>query len=238
MNANDPQPKFNDEKLLAYLDGEVESEIARQIEGSSADLRRARELANLQNKLAARLYRVDCPDSIELGEYHMGLLDRSRSRVVQQHVRECLHCARELDQISQFLAVEQPEPAGGPLEHVRVLVGRLISHLDEATRPPSLAPALAVRGGDKEALVFEAGEVQITLDLRESEKAGQKSLLGLVTGLAAQGFSVELLSNGKQVASGEVDELGNFVLPGFPPGEYLLLIRGPDLEIHLPNLNL
>lgn len=238
MNTKDPQPKFSDQILLAYLDGEVESETAIQIEASSADLQRARELAGLQNILTVRLYRVDCPDSVELGEYHMGLLDRARSRVVQQHVRECPHCTRELEQISQFLAAEQPKPAESPLDRVRILVGRLISQLDEATRPPGLAPALAVRGGEKQVIVYEAGETQITLDLREGEETGQKSLLGLVTGLDALGFSVELLSNGKQIALGEVDELGNFELKGFPPSEYVLLIRGPDLEIHFPNLNL
>lgn len=238
MNTKDPQPKFSDQKLLAYLDGEVESETAKQIEGSSADLQRARELAGLQNILTESLYRVDCPDSIELGEYHIGLLDRTRRRVVRQHVQECPHCTKELEQISQFLAAEQPKPAESPLDRVKILVGRLISQLDEATRPPGLAPALAVRGGEKQVIVYEAGEVQITLDLREAEETGQESLLGLVTGLEAQGFSVELLSNRKQVALGEVDELGNFELSGFPPDVYVLLIRGPDLEIHLPDLEL
>ena len=238
MTADNPQPKFTDEQLLAYLDGEVEPEVAAQIEASSADVRRARDLTKLQNNLAARLYRVDCPDSIDLGEYHLGLFDQSRARIFRRHLRDCPHCTKELEQLSQFIDLEQPEPATGPLEQVRVLIGQIISRLDESTRPPSLAPAFALRGGEMEVLVFEAGDLQITLELQEGGEPGMKILLGLVTGQDAQGFSVKLLSNGQQIASGEVDELGNFALLSFPAGEYQLLIRGPDLEIHLPDLKL
>ena len=74
MNNDVFAPEIGDAELLAYLDGAADAEVAAKIEGSEVHLKRAKELARMNNRLTAKLYRHTCPDLLELGEYHLGML--------------------------------------------------------------------------------------------------------------------------------------------------------------------
>jgi hypothetical protein len=237
MNNDVNASGIGDAELLAYLDGEADSDVAAQIEGSEIYLKRAQELAKLTNRLTAQLYRLACPDSLELGEYHLGMLTREQTLVIETHLAECPHCSRELAQLSEFMVEEQPEPGPGLPEKVKVLVARLISDIAGEISPGEMAPVpvFAVRGEEGETRVYEADGIQISIDvLDDGEHPGMKVLLGLITGISAEGFEVQLLSNREQVASTEVDDLGNFELPGPPAAEYEILIKGTGVEVHIP----
>ena len=86
------RPELEDGQLLAYLDGEAEPEIVAHVAQCEACGRRARELARLQDRLAAGLYRHDCPATTDLGEYQMGLLPQAQAVIIGQHVEDCPHC--------------------------------------------------------------------------------------------------------------------------------------------------
>ena len=65
---------------------------------------------------------------------------------------------------------------------------------------------------------------------------GLKTLLGLVTGLESNDFTIQV-SQGDQVsATSSVDEIGNFIIPHLSPGHYKLILTGPNMEIHIPSL--
>lgn len=228
--------EITDEELLAYLDGEAESQLAAQIEGSKEHLSRAKELAQLQSQLQTKLYRKMCPDSTELGEFHLGLLSKKQARVIKQHVAECLHCSQELTQLQEFLGEESSNHIAGLAEQVKVLVAQLVSSATGAAgfEYTGQIPTLGIRGEKEETYVYEADGVQIVIDIQDDvEHLGHKTLLGLVTGITARNFVVDLIIGGDLVASSRVDELGNFMISGISPGKYQLNIQGPEVEIQI-----
>ncbi len=141
-------PALDDQQLLAYLDGEGNQSIGAHLEKCPSCRERAGEIARLQNKLTARLYRLTCPSPIELGDYQMGLLPSSQRMAIAQHLRECPHCMRELAQLRSYLSELAPPPRTSILEGVRVLVARLTGEGGRAAGGTTLAPAYAgLRGG-------------------------------------------------------------------------------------------
>lgn len=236
MNDNTYASEIGDAELLAYLDGEVEPDLATRIEASEAYLSRAKELARLNQRITANLYRRVCPDTIELGEYHLGMLASKQALAIEAHLTECPHCSRELAQLSAYLVEEKPEPSTDFAEKAKVLVGRLVSDISGGT-PGELttAPALVVRGEESETLVYEADGVQISVGvLEDSEQPGAKVILGLVTGIAAEGFEVRVILEGEPTASTQVDDLGNFEVSGLTTAEYEIIIAGNGVEVHIP----
>jgi hypothetical protein len=67
----------------------------------------------LEAMLRRALYRADCPTTMELGDYQMGLLPGARRANIQSHVRRCRHCQAELSRLVNFLA-EAPAAAHEP----------------------------------------------------------------------------------------------------------------------------
>lgn len=239
MAEHDNGRQFKDELLIAYLDGEVDPETATQIESSAPDRRRAAELAGLQSALTARLYRVSCPGSVELGEYALGLLDRPHALAIEGHARDCPHCAEEIVQFREFLADETIPAISSLAERVRVITARLISHLGDSLIPPAAAPVLAVRGEEGGTFIFEADDAQIAVEVMEDrDHPGKKSIAGLISGMEVSGLQVRLSSEGEAIAQTEVDELGNFTFAALLPGGYELSILGPHIEIRIPPLQL
>ena len=171
--ANNTNPnKIEDRQLLAYLDGEADKETADRIEASEEYLQRARELARMENHLKAQLFRVDCPEAMELGEYQLGLLNRKRSKGIEQHIKECPHCARELDQLRAFLQEGMPQAKETWLNGVKVLIARLLGETQESSMQGGLALSpvyVSLRGESRRPMTLEADGVLIMLEFQPTE---------------------------------------------------------------------
>lgn len=183
-------------------------------------------MADFEERLKARLYRVTCPSSVELGEYHLNLVPANRKLVIAQHLRTCPHCARELMQLQDFLAGEAPM---GLLQQARVIIARL-------ARPGmELAPAtIALRGQSKGPITLEADGIVIVLELQPAG-GGALNILGQ---LAAEnqdvwtGSKVELSQAGKLEYSTQVSDLGAFRCERIAPGsKELRIIPGNESVI-------
>ena len=232
MPMNDKSNELTDQTLLAYLDGEVEPELVEQIENSPTCLKRVQELAQLQDQLLQGLYRHTCPDSTELGEYHLSMLSKGKTQAIKKHLAQCPHCTRELAELVRFMGTEHAAVAPNLSERVRVLVAQLVSGLQSGL--PAPAPAYALRGIERGILVYQVDDIQVNLDIQPNpESPGDKNILGLITGHPAQGYQVNLMVEGSSIASAEVDEIGNFVLQKVPLGGYQLLVSGPEVEIRM-----
>jgi hypothetical protein len=237
LKGNEMTKEIKDEEILAYLDGKAEALIGAQIEDSKELLDRAKELARIQNRLTAKLYRHECPDSTELGESLLGLLSNKRGRAIKLHVSGCPHCARELAQLKEFIGTEEANLRAGISEHVKVIIADLVSGI--AGSEGRLTPAYGVRGEDQVALVYEADGIQVVIDIHDnSQYPSQKNLLGLITGITAQDYQINLIFKGKSIASSLVDTTGNFIIPEIPAGEYQLIISGPEVEIQILKLKI
>ncbi len=172
---------------------------------------------------------------MELGDYHLGLLVPAQTMTVAQHLRECPHCTREVAQLRDFLRALAPEP--GPLEQMKVIIARLVGGRG-ADWQPGLAPAFAgLRGEQEEPYIYQADHAQIVIEVQDdTEQPNLKVVLGLVTGLDAQGLTVQLWQAGQRLTTTAVDEAGNFVIPHLAPGRYDLTLNGPEVEIRFPTL--
>jgi hypothetical protein len=100
-----------------------------------------------------------------------------------------------------------------------------------------MAPALALRGEEQEPLFYEAGDVQLTIEIQDDpDEPGRRSLLGLVMGAEPEDIQAHLYQDSERVASAEVDELGNFIISSLSPGHYELILTAPTAEIHVQDL--
>jgi len=237
-------PELGDRTLLTYIDGEADSQVVAHVEQCPHCREKAHRLAHLQDRLTAQLYRLMCPPPRELGEFHLGLLPPAQASAVAQHLAKCPHCTRELAQLKDYLSELSPTLELGPLEQIkerlRVLVARLVSGGVEGSPlgPPSLAPAFAgVRGEEEEPRCYQAEDVQIVIGIQEDAgQPGHKVFLGLVMGMEPSGVKAHLWQAERLVTTVEVDRLGNFVVPGLAPGSYELILSGPEVEIHIQDL--
>lgn len=186
-----------------------------------------------EQELTNALYRAFCPNSSQLGEYQLGMLNPEQSDRIRIHLDDCLHCRRELIELEGYLNDLAPSLEAALVERIKVWVAKLLP--PSGAQAGSLAPAFAVRGEADNLLTYQAGEALIHIEIRKDiHGSGLNSLFGLLTGIEGQSSQVELREAGQVKASTQVDELGNFVLGELPAGNYEISIRAGEFEILLP----
>lgn len=215
-------PALDDTQIARYIEDEADEDVAAHIKECSYCSERAGEWSLLRSSLKKQLYRINCPTSIELGDYHLGYLPDPQKLVVAQHVRECVLCRQELAALEGFLA--ELTPQSNLLDDAKVLVARLISSQAEN----DFAPAL--RGEARGPLTFEVDGIVIVLDIQLT-KEGMFEILGQ---LAADeqdkwtGAIVELWQDNELQFSTTVDDLGAFRSGDIGPGSKELRVIPKD----------
>jgi len=172
--------------------------------------------------LTAIFYRLSCPEPETLGDYHLRRLPPGERLVVARHLRDCPHCARELEMYASL-----DEEAEGVLDGLRGLISRVLWATPSASA--RLAPAL--RGDPYAQLVYQAEGVQIVLEVqpatsgyRRQRLLGQVELINVVT-------EAELWRESEVLESSTVDDEGYFSFDRLKPGAYTLCLRGDEMEV-------
>jgi len=197
-------------------------------------------MTDFEKRLTVALFRATCPDTIELGEYHLGMLSEPRATFVEQHLGECPYCSREIAQLDAFLTQVKPDLEYSTAERIKIWIARRIPDFPDAVGAP--APAFALRGAaENEAggrsLVFEAGDAQLMIEIQdEPGETGRKTIVGLVIGIDPAGVEARLWLEGRPVAAAAVDDLGNFTFSDLGPARYELILAGAGVEIHVQEL--
>jgi len=234
-------PELDEKTLLAYLDGQASRQVAAHIEECPGCRERAEHLAQLQGHLTRQLYRIDCPSPLDLGQYHLGVLPDEQAAQVSGHLTQCPHCRREIAQLRDYMDGLAGDVEFSPLERVRIWIAELVGGGQKAPGPRAqlLAPAFAgVRGEEQGPRLYQAGPAQVAIEIQtDTEQPDLKMALGLVTNVAPGELKACLWRDDVRVAEVTVDELGNFVLPGLIPARYELILSGPEVEIHIQNLD-
>ena len=242
-------PALDDVALLMYLDNEAEDGIIEHVEQCARCRLRAKQLADEQTNLTAHLFRqTDCPSTIELGEYHLGALPQLQFTAIAQHLDTCLHCAEEVVQLERFMVELAPslevssatEPA--PKESkTQVLVAKLVEGFAQLGALGGMQPAFGgVRGEEEEQYTYQVGDIEINLEVEEDiNQPDRKSIFGLLTGLDDPSvITVSVWKGEEQIASVEMDEIGNFIVPELMTERYTVVFEGPETEIRIPEITL
>jgi len=194
-------------------------------------------MAKLENQLSKALYRAFCPETLELGEYQLGMLSSQQTNKIQTHLAECPHCRAELAQLKSFLKEVGADLETSLADRVRIWIAERIPPGNAGSSGTALA--FGLRGEVSSVHFYQAGEAQITLEVQDDPSApGRKTLVGLVLGDEIAELQAHLWQADQAVATAEVDELGNFTLLGLEPGQYELFMSGPDVEIQIKDLEI
>jgi hypothetical protein len=216
-------PALEDTQIVSYMEGEADAVVVAHINECAFCRERAERWTLLQNGLKKQLYRVTCPTSMELGDYHLKLLPAPQALIIAQHVRECPLCRREVAELEDFVGAQVI--GDGLLGTANVLIARLIG--GESGLMPSQA---ALRGEDKGPLTLEADGIVIVLDIQPAE-GGMATVLGQVAADDQDqwtGALVELDQDGRLEFSTTLDDLGAFEAEGIMPGSKELRIISQD----------
>ena len=193
-------------------------------------------MAHIDDSLKAALYRITCPDSATLGNFHLGLLPEDAATQISDHLAVCPHCVREIEQLEVFLAETAVSLQPSTAERIKIWIAKRLPTGRE-TGSPLGTPAFAMRGNDTGPLMYEAGNAQLSLEVQDDpEHSGRKSILGLVLGIETEAVAVKLVQEDVVVTAVTLDELGNFTFTGLEPGQYELTLSGQDIEIHVQDL--
>lgn len=230
-------PELDEKQLLLYLDGEADRETSLHLQRCAYCREKAEALDRFQDRLKSRVFRANCPSSMELGEYNFRMLPPSQMLLIGQHLRSCPHCAREFAGLQAF--VNEDLSQSGLAGSIKVLIAQLVKGGDgnQNADQPSFQPALeGLRGNGEKPFIYQAENIQIILEVQEDiEQPDLKMILGLVTGLTAGGFTVQASQDGQTVATSPIDDIGNFTIHPLTPGTYDLTLRGPETEIRIPS---
>jgi len=178
----------------------------------------------IDDLLTAVFYRLSCPAPETLADYCTRQLPPGQRLVVARHLRDCPHCARELE----MYAAADGE-AEGPFDRLRDLVSRV----SWATLALASLSPLALRGISAGQQVYQAGDTRIVLELRPATTGYHRwRLLGGVepSGAATE---IELWQESQVRASIRTDDEGYFSFDRLKPGVYSLCLRGDGTETWL-----
>jgi len=191
-------------------------------------------MTTIDDLLTAIFYRLSCPEPEKLGDYHLRRLSPGERLVVARHLRDCPHCARELE-----MYASPDEGAEGVLNGVlspveglsKDRLRGLISRVLWATPSVSDRLAPALRGGPYAQRLYQAEGVQIELQVQPATSGYRRQrLLGQVQPISIV-TEVELWHESEVLESSAVDDEGYFSFDRLKPGAYTLCLRGDGMEI-------
>jgi hypothetical protein len=159
--------------------------------------------------------------------------------VVSQHLRECPHCTRELDQLKEFLSEPAPGSEWNLFQQPKVLIARLVSWRNGSGAPG--APAFALRGAGDGPLTFEVDGFVIVLDIQPASD-GRVSILGQVAADNQEkwtGATVKLQQADGLQTTVYLDDLGAFRCEEAFSGPIQITITSQHgLEVQIPNIGI
>jgi hypothetical protein len=220
---------ISEEQLLAYVDGEGDEETIAHIQSCAHCAQRVQSYATDQALLRLVFHHIECPDAQILAEYHAGLLSTDQQTAVEDHLKICVACSREIADLDRFLTEVPLIPISQTLvgQLKRIIARKIPASTDSMLQQP----ALAFRGATSAPPdTYQADDIKLMVGLEaDGLQAGRKMILGLTSregqSLASlAGAQVQLRRGETTIAVEEVDNLGNFVFTGLLSGNYELIL--------------
>ncbi len=241
MDCRAPDAIHEDDLVISALDPDALTAEARQhLAECPACAERAAEYQTFTRALSSRLYRWDCPTTLEISDYASGLLTGKRKREITAHLKRCPHCAEEVEISREFLAPAPQESAGSGA--VTRLFSRRIFEVAQ----------VSLRGSADETawpLEYHIDDMTLSLDRTTLSVGGTDSmLLGILLSAdvarvkALEGVEVRLLLAGASdrapLAVDRIDDAASFAFSSVPMGRYDLLIALPEGDLVIQGIEL
>ena len=241
MDCRAPDAIHEDDLVISALDPDALTAEARQhLAECPACAERAAEYQTFARAISSRLYRWDCPTTLEISDYAVGSLTSKRRRAISIHLKHCPRCTEEMAMSREFLA---PIPE----EMARAGVGPslLPSRIFEAAQ-------VSLRGNADEMawpLEYHIDDMTLSLD-RTTLSVGETDsmLLGILLSAdvarvkALEGVEVRLLVSGAAdrapLAVDRIDDAASFAFSSVPVGRYDLLIALPEGDLVIQGIEL
>jgi len=203
--------------LMAYVDGEADKQVANHIRRCAFCAEKVQVYGRMQGRLVALFYRASCPSPETLGDFYLNVLPPGQKLVLAKHLRQCPHCARELQEYS---IPPQESALPGLMERLK---GTITGVIEALLIPPRPQP-VRVRGRTAHQRFYRADDLNILIGFQPS--AGRRGTLSGViippkqrlTSLA--GIQIGLFRQDEVMGIEPLNELGHFVFESIPPGEY------------------
>src|SRR5579872_6398433 len=84
------------DELMAYAAGDAGARVGAHIAACAACAEQATAYIVAERTLQQRLFRVDCPAILVLGELALDMLDPAEALEMRAHLALCPHCTAEL----------------------------------------------------------------------------------------------------------------------------------------------
>lgn len=206
-------PPLTDDQLTDALDGVADRAVDDHLAGCAYCSTRLAQARQAELVFHARLHRFDCPTPQQLGDYQLKLLGRADVGAIARHLKECVRCNNELEELLVYLgmdpAVDTPARQAGPvLQPLGKLFGQILPR----------TPALAVRGVSSEPIIAEAEGTTIILNMDPAPNDRVRVHGQVVANdpLAWTSALVELRQAGMLEATATVNDFGGFSLGPIP----------------------
>lgn len=234
------------EDLLAHAERAADSGTAAHSASCPACAALVSSYRAADRLLRARLYRVDCPAPLTLGELALDLLAPAEMFAARRHLALCPHCTADYRALAASLAGDPLRDLAPPPRLPRRVIARLLP-----APGVGLGGAYAgVRGGDAgdagdaATRTYEAEGITFLLSVEpdQGHAAGRWSLLCLALDgsgeLPDAGSPLRLLRDGHVAAETALDEWGNAVFGGLEAGLYDLEAVLGERAISVPAISI
>ena len=193
-------PCPQDERLVAYLGGELDAEqipdLLRHVRECRECQKAAEQLLQLREHLSLAFREARCPAREDILGFVQGTLDAARRAEVEKHIENCLSC---IVLVSELEAIGRDEPGLQAMEiesKVKGILKAAFSGMLSAGE--KTFDKLWVYADSIRAKTLEAAEAQLTSDAVRSHVAGAlgagavepsavMALTGILTGMGVLG---------------------------------------------------
>ncbi len=248
----------SDEELLgvAYDEEILPDEKREHLEHCEACQQRLATYRRINSRLFSKLYRSACPDAVDLNYYCLGGLSQEARVAIASHVLDCPACADDVVEIRHQQAAFDPFPSSG--FSLRAAVRRLFATLVVQQAQPVTRDMAPASGWPRQ---YRAESIDLSLHLSRAPQ-GEMMLVGIVTSRdqnvtaeAFEGVKVDLYQAPGPLAardesaqtaeetpvpflSAQIDDVGNILLEPVSAGKYVMILRLPDLEVVIEDLQI
>jgi hypothetical protein len=164
METDQNQP-LTDDEISALLDGTANERLRNGVKGNITYQEQVED-ARFVAKLGNVLYRMDCPPTQVLVNYHLGFIDPIQQDGMERHIEICASCQKDIIALEDFLgdsnghdSKTDPTTSVSPQRTVATIHSPQVQIRGSAVR--GLPRSLAAQAGEDLAIILQVSEDKV-----------------------------------------------------------------------------